>query len=49
MREAGAGLEVHVDDDTWYQLESLNGVVAKELVAFAKEKFGARTWWKRIT
>ncbi|MEZ5964218.1 MAG: S41 family peptidase [Planctomycetota bacterium] len=48
MREAGGALEVQIDDDTWYRLERLDTITAAELVAFAKNEFGAR-WWKRVT
>lgn len=48
MRVVEDGIEVQVDDDTWYALEQVAGVDTATLVRESRRICG-RQWWKRIT
>ena len=48
MRETDGKLEVQVDDTTWYELQSIDGIKADDLRSCAKRNYGG-IWWKRIT
>lgn len=48
MRAVAGGLEVQVEGDTWYALESVGGVDTAELLCASRQLAGA-AWWKRIT
>lgn len=48
MRPQGGGLEVQVDGDTWFALESLNGIATATLLRESHRLCGPN-WWKRLT
>lgn len=48
MRAAGEGIEVQVDDENWFGLESVHGFDTATLLKESKRLCGDR-WWKRIT
>lgn len=47
MRQAGDGIEVQVNDDTWYQWRALDGIAAADLIVWSKEHV-ADDWWRRL-
>lgn len=48
MRATATGLEVQVDGDTWYGLESVHGVDVGTLLRESRRLCGD-SWWKRVT
>ena len=48
MRIAPGGIEVQVDDDRWYALESIEKFGTEELLADSQRMCGDQ-WWKRLT
>lgn len=48
MRAVDAGIEVQVDDDTWWALDAIAGVETAKLLRDAKRLAGRRAW-KRLT
>ncbi|MGE3175350.1 MAG: S41 family peptidase [Planctomycetota bacterium] len=48
MRPVQDGIEVQVDDDTWFALEEIEGVDAATLLSRSRELAGGN-WWKRLT
>ncbi len=48
MRQVAAGIEVQIDDDTWFALDAMGGVDTKTLLAEAERLCGSSAW-KRIT
>lgn len=48
MRLEGGVLQVQVDDDTWYRLQSIEAIDGKTLVDEAQRRCGSK-WWKRLT
>jgi len=48
MRQVATGIEVQIDDDTWFALDAMGGVDTKTLLAEAERLCGSSAW-KRIT